>query len=81
VKPGVASSGMIADQYPGLLTRPDEEKLQLIEELLSDVMGDLSEGDPTLVALMKSRLAEYRIYPERVSPSSEVKARLLALRG
>jgi Putative addiction module component len=71
---------MIAEQYPGLLTRPDEEKLQLATELLSDVLGDAPEDDPTLVALVESRLAEYHRHPERVSEWSEVKARLLAVR-
>ena len=71
---------MIAEEYPGLLTRPDEEKLQLANELLSDVLGDAPEDDPTLVALMESRLADFRAHPERVSEWSEVKARLVSAR-
>ena len=55
-----ALSGMIAEQYPGLLDRPDEEKLQLARELWHDVIGDAGEADdPALIALMESRLAEY----------------------
>ena len=71
---------MIAEQYLGLLARPDEDKLQLAEELLSDVLGDSSEDDPALLALMESRLEEYRANPEGVQSWGAVKERLLALR-
>ena len=73
----MTSLTMIAEQYPGLLTRPDEDKLQLAGELLADVMGDPAEADPTLVALMESRLAEYQARPDNVSPWSDVKDRLV----
>jgi hypothetical protein len=69
---------MIAEEYPGLLTRPDEEKLQLASELLSDVLGDAPEDDPALVAIMESLLADYLAHPERVSSWSDVKKRLLS---
>ena len=69
---------MIADQYPGLLALPDEDKLQLAGELWNDVIGDAAEEDPSLVSLMEARLAEYREHPERVSSWADVKARLLA---
>lgn len=71
---------MIAEQYPGLLARPDEDKLQLAEELLSDVLGDVSDDDPALFSLMESRLNDYRANPEQVRSWSAVKDRLLALR-
>lgn len=63
------------------MSRPDEDKLQLAEELLADVMGGAPpEEDPALIALMESRLAEYRENPKRVSSWSEVKTRLLGSR-
>jgi len=72
---------MIAEQYPGLLERPDEEKLKLAGKLWNDVIGDTDEADdPVLIALMEARLAEYRAHPERVSSWEDVKTRLLALR-
>jgi hypothetical protein len=71
---------MIAEQYIGLINRTDEDKLQLIEELLLDVMGDCSEDNPSHAALMETRLAEYRSNPDQVSPWADVKKRLLALR-
>ncbi len=72
---------MIAEQYPGLLDRTDEEKLQLAGELWNDVIGDAAEADdPGIISLMESRLAEYRAHPERVSSWEDVRARLLALR-
>jgi hypothetical protein len=71
---------MIAEQYLGLISRSDEDKLQLIGELLFDVMGDSAEEDPAIVALMESRLEEYRNNPDQVSPWADVKERLLALR-
>jgi hypothetical protein len=49
---------MIAEQYPGLLDRPDEEKLQLAGELWHAVIGhDEGGDDPTLVALMEKHLS------------------------
>lgn len=72
---------MIADQYPGLLDRPDEEKLQLAGELWRDVLGGEGESDdPAVTALMEARLGEYLAHPERVSTWDEVKARLIAPR-
>ena len=70
---------IIAEQYPGLLARPDEDKLQLVEELLADVMGGDPEADPVLLELIESRWAEYQAHPERVSSWADVKARLVAL--
>ncbi len=72
---------MIAEEYPGLMNRSDEDKLQLAEELLADVMGETPEDDPALTALMESRLSAYRQHPEHVSSWSEVKTRLLKSRG
>lgn len=72
---------MIAEQYPGLLDRPDEEKLQLAGELWHAVIGhDAGGDDPTLTALMEKRLSEYQAHPGQVSNWEEVKARLLAPR-
>ena len=71
---------MIAEEYPGLLSRPDEDKLRLAGELWNDVIGDANDDDPSLVDLMAARLAEYHAQPERVSSWEDVKARLLALR-
>jgi hypothetical protein len=72
---------MIADQYPGLLDRPDEEKLQLAGELWRAVIGQNGEGDdPSLIHLMETRLSEFQSYPDQVASWDEVKARLMALR-
>lgn len=72
---------MIAEQYPGLLERPDEVKLQLAGELWHDVIGDAAGADdPALIAMMEARLAEYRANPDRVSTWEDVKTRILALR-
>ncbi len=70
---------MIAEQYPGLLALPDEDKLQLAGELWNDVIGnDVIEENSTLVPLIESRLADYRAHPEQVSSWTDVKARLLS---
>ena len=69
---------MIADQYPGLLSLPDEDKLQLAGEFWNDVIGDSAEEDPSLASFMETRLAEYREHPDRASSWADVKARLLA---
>jgi hypothetical protein len=68
---------MIAEQFPGLLTLPDEAKLQLAGELFADVVGGDDLEDPELVNLIEARLAEYRAHPERISTWEDVKARLL----
>lgn len=68
---------MIAERFPGLLELPDDAKLQLAGELFSDVIGDSDEADPDLVALIESRLVEYREHPERTSTWEAVKERLL----
>jgi putative addiction module component (TIGR02574 family) len=69
---------MIAERFPGLLDLSDDAKLQLAGELFTDVIGDEVEEHPELVALIESRLVEYRQQPERVSTWEAVKARLLS---
>jgi putative addiction module component (TIGR02574 family) len=76
----MASSAMIAEQYPGLLELPDDEKLQLAGELWHAVIDDADEDDPILASLIEARLADYQAHPDRVSTWEEVKARLLAHR-
>lgn len=70
---------MIAEQYPGLLNRPDEEKLQLAAELWQDVMGERTEADdPAMEILMEARWREYQNHPGRVRSWEELKLQLLA---
>ena len=71
------SALVIADQFPGLFDLPDDAKLQLAEELFSDVIGGAEGDDTGLEALIDARLAEYQNHPERVSTWEAVKARLL----
>jgi putative addiction module component (TIGR02574 family) len=76
----MASSAMIAEQYPGLLDLPDDEKLQLAGELWHAVIGDAAGDDPALASFIEARLADYQAHPDSVTAWGEVKARLLALR-
>jgi putative addiction module component (TIGR02574 family) len=72
---------MIAERFPELALLPDEDKLTLMAELWQDVTDDAADESPELTAFVQQRLQEYRDHPERVSPWSQVKARILASRA
>ncbi len=72
---------MIVERFPGLAQLPDEDKMTLMAELWKDVMDDTSVDDPALAEFVEQRWQEYRQHPERVSPWSEVKARIVASRA
>lgn len=71
---------MIAERFPEIAQLPDEDKLTLMAELWQDGTEDAADDNPALDALMEQRWQEYREHPERVSPWSEVKTRILASR-
>ncbi|MGV3664418.1 MAG: addiction module protein [Prosthecobacter sp.] len=71
---------MIAERFPGIAQLPDEDKMTLMAELWQDVMDDTPAENPALAEFVEGRWQEYRKHPERVSPWSEVKARILASR-
>lgn len=72
---------MIAERFPEIAKLPDEDKLTLMAELWHDVTDDAADDNPALDALMEQRWREYQEHPERVSPWSEVKARIIASRA
>jgi putative addiction module component (TIGR02574 family) len=72
---------MIAERFPGIAQLPDEDKMTLMAELWQDVMDDATSENPALAEFVEKRWQEYRQHPERVSPWSEVKARILASRA
>ncbi len=72
---------MIAERFPEIAQLPDEDKLTLMAELWQDVTDDAAEGSPALAAWVEQRWQDYHQHPERVSPWSEVKARILESRA
>ena len=55
--------------------------MTLMAELWKDVMDDTPDDNPALAEFVEQRWQEYQQHPERVSPWSEVKARILASRA
>lgn len=73
---------MILDKVPDVQRLSDDEKWLLIDELWQELLPRADhEPRPEIVALLESRMAEYRANPQSASPWSEVKARLRATRG
>ncbi len=72
---------MIAERFPEIAQLPDEDKLTLMAELWQDVTDHSGDEEPALAAFVEQRWQEYQQNPERVSPWSEVKARILASRA
>ncbi|MCF7786258.1 MAG: addiction module protein [Prosthecobacter sp.] len=72
---------MIVERFPGLAQLPDEDKMTLMAELWKDVMDDTPDDNPELAEFVEQRWQEYRQHPDRVSPWSEVKARIVASRA
>ena len=72
---------MIAERFPGIALLPDEDKMILMAELWQDVMDDTPTDSPALAEFVEQRWQEYRQHPEKVSPWSDVKARILASRA
>ena len=72
---------MIAERFPGLAQLPDEDKMTLMMELWKDVMDDTPDDNPVLAEFVEQRWREYQQHPDRVSPWSEVKARIVATRA
>lgn len=72
---------MIAERFPGLVELSDDDKFTLMAELWQDVTDHSATDDPALAELVEQRWQDYQKHPERVSPWSDVKARLLASRA
>lgn len=73
--------GMTAERFPEIAQLPDENKLTLMAELWQDVTDDVADESPALAAFVEERWQEYLQHPERVSPWSQVKARILTSRA
>ncbi|MDI1313165.1 hypothetical protein [Prosthecobacter sp.] len=61
---------MIVERFPGVALLPDEDKRSL--------MADTPDDNPALAEFVEQRWQEYQQHPDRVSPWSDVKARVLA---
>jgi len=73
---------MILDKVPEVQRLSREEKWLLIDELWQELLPPPGHAPrPEIVALLESRMAEYRANPALGSPWAEVKARLRAARG
>lgn len=72
---------MIAERFPEITRLPDEDKLTLMAELWQDVVDESAAENPALAEFVEQRWQEYQLHPERVSPWTDVKARILASRA
>lgn len=73
---------MILEKVPDVQRLSREEKWLLIDELWQELLPPPEhEPRPEIIALLESRMEEYRANPALGSPWAEVKARLRAARG
>ncbi len=73
---------MILDKVPDVQRLSSDEKWMLIDELWRELLPP-PEHEPRaeIVALLKARMAEFRLNPAVAVPWAEVKARLRTARG
>lgn len=70
---------MIVETLPDVLALPTEQKEILAEELLNQVVLE-KDRDPSLVELLRRRLAAHRADPTSGTPWEELRDRLLKRR-
>lgn len=72
---------MILERFPELLALPENEKLQLAEELYGDAFQVLPHlTDDEIHAELDASVGEYRRDPDAAAGSAPVKARVLPRR-
>ena len=70
---------MILETLPEVLALPTEQKEQLAEELLNQVVLE-KDKDPSLLELLRKRLADHSADPQSGTPWEELRDRLLKRR-